>query len=218
MAHGQTFLPVDLKRRISQKVLRGGPDRTPLPGGEGDARGGEGRRQLPEVGLEASPVPQLLVDVSGVVAAINERARTLFGLRPGDVGRPLRDLQISYRPADLRSLIDQATAERRPIAVKEVEWRTPSGESSLAGCAGRPAQRRVAGELGVLIAYSDVTGYRRLTRELEQSPTGSWRRLTRSCSPPTRSWRPPTRSSSPRWRSWRPPMRSSSPPTRSSRR
>ena len=169
MAHGQTFLPVDLKRRISQKVVRGGPDRTPLPGGEGDDGGGEGRRQLPEVGLEASPVPQLLVDVSGVVAAINERARTLFGLRPGDVGRPLRDLQISYRPADLRSLIDQATAERRPIAVKEVEWRTPSGESRWLEVQVAPLNDVSVGDLGVLIAYSDVTAYRRLTRELEQS-------------------------------------------------
>ncbi len=169
MAHGQTFLPVDLKRRISQKVPRGGPDRTPLPAGEGDGRGGEGRRQLPDVGLEVSPVPQLLVDVSGVVAAINERARTLFGLRPGDVGRPLRDLQISYRPADLRSLIDQATAERRPIAVKEVEWRAPSGESRWLDVQVAPLRDASVGELGVLIAYSDVTGYRRLTRELEQS-------------------------------------------------
>ena len=169
MAHGQTFLPVDLKRRISQKVPRGGPDRTPLPAGEGDGGGGEGRRQLPDVGLEVSPVPQLLVDVSGVVAAINERARTLFGLRPGDVGRPLRDLQISYRPADLRSLIDQATAERRPIAVKEVEWRAPSGESRWLDVQVAPLRDASVGDLGVLIAYSDVTGYRRLTRELEQS-------------------------------------------------
>ena len=50
------------------------------------------------------------------------------------------------------------------------------------------------------------------------SPTGNWKRPTRSCSPPTRSWRPPTRNCSPSTRSWRPPTRSCSRPTRSWRR
>ena len=169
MAHGQTFQPLDLKRRISQKVPRGSSDKNAAAAAENDADVGEGRRRLPEVGLEVSPVPQLLVDPFGNVASINERARTLFGLRPGDVGRPLRDLQISYRPADLRSLIDQATGERRPIAVKEVEWRAPSGESRWLDVQVAPLADGSVGELGTLVAYTDVTGYRRLTRELEQS-------------------------------------------------
>jgi two-component system, chemotaxis family, CheB/CheR fusion protein len=169
MAHRQTFLPLDLKRRISQKVPRGDPDPSLPPGGDNEGGGGEGRRRLPEVGLEASPVPQLLIDPSGNVASINERARTLFGVRPNDVGRPLRDLQISYRPADLRSLIDQTAAERRSIAVKEVEWRAPSGESRWLDVQVTPLSDALGGEVGTLVAYTDVTGYRRLTRELEQS-------------------------------------------------
>ena len=36
-------------------------------------------------------------------------------------------------------------------------------------CRSTPLRDGSVGELGVLIAYSDVTGYRRLTRELEQS-------------------------------------------------
>ena len=169
MAHGQSFMPFDLKRRISQKPPRGGPDRLLPAVANSDAEGGEDRRRLPEVGLDASPVPQLLIDPSGNVASINERARTLFGLRPGDVGRPLRDLQISYRPADLRSLIDQAMAERRPISVKEIEWRNPPGESRWLDVQVAPLGDGSAGEIGTLVAYTDVTGYRRLTRELEQS-------------------------------------------------
>jgi two-component system, chemotaxis family, CheB/CheR fusion protein len=168
LAHAQTFIPLDLKRRISQRVPRGGSDRT-AAGSDNENGLGEGRRRLPEVGLEASPVPQILIDLTGNVASINERARTLFGLRADDVGRPLRDLQISYRPADLRSLIDQATAERRPIAVKEVEWRVPSGESRWLDVQVAPLGDGSAGELGTLVAYTDVTGHRRLARELEQS-------------------------------------------------
>jgi two-component system, chemotaxis family, CheB/CheR fusion protein len=171
MTHGQSFLPLDAKRRISQKVRRGRGSRHRAATAAGESHPGIGEewRWLPEVGLEASPVPQLLVDPTGNVAAINERARTLFELRPGDVGRPLRDLQISYRPADLRSLIDQATVERRPIAAKEIEWRAPSGESRWLDVQVAPLGDESAGDLGTLVAYTDVTGYRRLTRELEQS-------------------------------------------------
>jgi two-component system, chemotaxis family, CheB/CheR fusion protein len=169
MTQGQIFLPLDVKRRISQKAPRDGVDRLSTPARESDNEDGEGRHPLPEVGLDASPVPQLLVDPEGIVAAINEQARTLFGLRLADVGRPLRDLQVSYRPADLRSLIDQSTAERRPVVVKEMEWRAPSGESRWLDVQVAPLVDASVGDLGTLIAYTDVTGYRRLTRELEQS-------------------------------------------------
>jgi two-component system, chemotaxis family, CheB/CheR fusion protein len=164
VTQGQSFAPVDLKRRISQKVRgREGPP------GFADATAHGPRPFLPEVGLEASPLPQLLIDASGVVVSINERSRTLFGLRPVDVGRPLRDLQISYRPADLRSLIDRAVAERRPVAVKEVEWRPPGGEARWLDVHVAPLGDGTATGMGILVAYTDVTAHRRLTRELEQS-------------------------------------------------
>jgi two-component system CheB/CheR fusion protein len=169
LTHGPTFTPVDLKRRISQKVPRGNSARpAPSPDKSPD---GEWDRQtrLPEVGFQASPVPQLLVDSSGTVASINERARALFGLRAEDVGRPLRDLQLSYRPADLRSLIDQATTDRRPISVKAVEWRPSSGESRWLDVQVAPLGDSNGGDAGTLIAYTDVTSHRQLTRELEQS-------------------------------------------------
>jgi two-component system CheB/CheR fusion protein len=168
MAHGQSFIPVDLKRRLSQKARTSWDRHGGAVAGQDPSAAG-GRAHLPEVGLEASPVPQLLIDPAGVVACINERARTLFGLRPGDVGRPLRDLQISYRPADLHSLIDQAAMERRPIRIKEVEWRGPGGEPRWLDVQVAPLGDAAGTDLGTLVAYIDVTAHRRLTRELEQS-------------------------------------------------
>lgn len=38
-----------------------------------------------------------------------------------DVGSPLQDLEISYRPLELRSLIEQCHAERRIIIVRNIE-------------------------------------------------------------------------------------------------
>jgi two-component system CheB/CheR fusion protein len=70
-------------------------------------------------------VAQVVVDAAGQVVIANDRARELFALRQSDVGRPLRDLPLSYRPLELRSLIERAEAERRNVGIKEIEWRTP---------------------------------------------------------------------------------------------
>jgi hypothetical protein len=48
----------------------------------------------------------LLVDGGGVLVA----ARSQLEIAPGDVGRLLQDLEISYRPLDLRSLIERSRA------------------------------------------------------------------------------------------------------------
>src|SRR3712207_7682174 len=36
---------------------------------------------------------------------------------------------LSYRPVELRSRIEQVTAERRPVVLPHVEFTTPEGES-----------------------------------------------------------------------------------------
>ena len=82
------------------------------------------------------PVAQLVVDSDGLLVLANERARALFRLDPADLGRPLQDLEISYRPVELRSCIDRAYAERQAGR--------PSATSS-----GRPSRRRASGYLDV---------------------------------------------------------------------
>ena len=53
----------------------------------------------------------------------------MFGLSPRDVGRPFRDLEISYRPVELRRHLEQAQAERRTVRIADVSSgrRRPSG-------------------------------------------------------------------------------------------
>jgi two-component system CheB/CheR fusion protein len=45
----------------------------------------------------------------------------MFGMAARDVGRPFHDLEISYRPVELRSLIERAYAEHRVVRVNAVE-------------------------------------------------------------------------------------------------
>jgi two-component system, chemotaxis family, CheB/CheR fusion protein len=171
MTRGQFFTPVDQKRRISRKRPSGYPRdsseyRQILMAG---AEEPEPQGPLLAAALEASPVAQLVVDADGRVVTINDLSRSLFGLHSTDVGRPLHDLQVSYRPADLRSLIERVGAERQPIAVKEVEWRSPAGELRWLDVHVAPLDGEAGGPLGTVVTFTDTTGYRRLQRELEQS-------------------------------------------------
>lgn len=92
----------------------------------------------------------------------------LFGASPRDVGRPFRDLEISYRPLELRRPIEQAAAERRTVRIEGVGY--PRGSdvhhydvhvSPLLGADN--------GLFGVSITFLDVTDFHRLRDELEQA-------------------------------------------------
>jgi two-component system CheB/CheR fusion protein len=169
MTQGRMFVPVDLKRRISRKRARGSPREVFRVGpmAVGEPEGAEIHTQLRAAAVEASPVAQMVVDTEGRIVVINERTRSLFGLHEGDVGRPFRDLQLSYRPVELRSLIDRVESERRTVAVKEVEWRTPGGEVRWLDLTVTPVIVAGGAIQGMLVTFTDMTGFRRLQRELE---------------------------------------------------
>jgi len=170
MTHGYSFVPVDLKRRLSRKEPRRSSREPPTlhaePASPSDMSL-EGRIHM--AALEASPVAQLIVDIVGQVTLVNNRARELFGLRKTDVGQPLRDLQLSYRPVELRSLIEKAETERRSVGVKEIEWRSHLGETRWLDLHVAPLVEGTGCTIGTLLTFTDSTAYRRLQRELEQS-------------------------------------------------
>jgi len=119
-------------------------------------------------GFDLSPVAQLMVDLDGVLVLANQQARSLLGIGQSDVGRRLRDLEVSYKPLEVRSRIEQALDERRSISVRDVVWTVDGGErhydvqiSPLTGAGGET--------IGVTIAWLDVSRYQSLRAELEQT-------------------------------------------------
>ena len=97
---------MDLKRRIFRKVSRRARRtvRRSCPAGDADGRAATAGDQLRERRLDVGPVAQLVVDRDGRVALVNQQAaHAVRTLGPGDIGRPLQDLEISYRPVELRS-------------------------------------------------------------------------------------------------------------------
>jgi two-component system CheB/CheR fusion protein len=167
--HADLFAPVNLKRRVFTKVSRTTlRDRLLLatnPHGAGDA-GADGA--IRASGFDASPVAQIVIDADGALAVVNRRAREIFNLGGEDLGRQLMDLGISYRPVDLRTSIDQSTAERRPHALGPVRWTTPSGDPLELDVQVTPLVDDQT-PVGTSITYTDVTAQQGMREELERA-------------------------------------------------
>jgi two-component system CheB/CheR fusion protein len=172
LSRSELFTPVDFKRRISMKIPRpslrdqlllmsqpGHPDPVLRLGGHQRAR---------EAAFDTSPLAQLVVDEDGMLVLANGRARTLFGIGPDDIGLPIQDLTVSYKPVELRSRIEQAYAERRSVAIRDVEW-SSAGEPSWFDVQIQPLGTEGGKAVGVAITFLDVTAPKRLQLELENA-------------------------------------------------
>jgi len=174
LSHASLFTPLNLKCRIFAKVPQAGMAPRPrLPAAivNGQENGTEAMRneRLRDLALDEAPIARIVVDANGVLAVANQKARAIFSINPKDVGRPLQELEISYRPAELRSLIEQAYAERRTVTQAAVERRFPDGERQYFDVVVAPLFDETHTPLGVGITFVDVTRYSRLSEELQRS-------------------------------------------------
>ncbi len=170
LSHSRIFDPIDLKRRIFSKSAAG-------PGATTNSvmhpvvhdRRADVRRldELRERAFSASPVPQVVVTADDVVALASQQAETMFGVTAKDIGRPLRDLDLSYRPIELRGYVEQARLERRSLRIKDVEWPRGAGESLWFEVHVNPLVGSDNKILGVSVVFHDVTAARRLMEDLE---------------------------------------------------
>ena len=171
MNHADRFQAVDLRKRVFRKVAPDLQLRAEAESWTEPAREPTGGR-VAAAALASAPVVQFATDLAGNLRVANATAEALFNLRPRDIGRPFHELEVSYRPVELRSRIEQVRTDRRPVELHDVEWQR-SADS-------RPAYYDVSivplfaapGDLvGVGISFVDVTRYRRVRDELEHANT-----------------------------------------------
>jgi two-component system CheB/CheR fusion protein len=172
LSHGDLFVPLDLRRRVFQKAagahrpnglllddVRLTPTRVEPTGLDA----------LRNEALLAAPLAQIVITVDGLVALVNRQAEQLFGLSGNDVGRPFRDLEISYHPLELRRHLEQAQSERRAVRVADASYSSPWGKPLTLEIKVSPLITGSNEILGATIAFHDVTAFRRMQDELEQS-------------------------------------------------
>jgi len=172
-SYANLFLPLDLKRRVFVKAGRSGlRDRLLLlarsggGGGEQSPASADDPLRLREAVFQTGPVAQIVVDRDGILVLANERALSMFHLSARDLDRPLQDLEISYRPAGLRSCIEQVFSERRTVGIKEVAYPLPGGDVTYLDVSLVPLQDGGA-LLGTGITFHDITRVRHLSDELQ---------------------------------------------------
>jgi two-component system CheB/CheR fusion protein len=125
--------------------------------------------RLREAAFDSAALAEVVLDHNGSLVFANAQARGLFGITVKDIGRPFSDLEVSYKPTDLRSRIEQAYAERRLITIGDVEWRMVPGDSRYHDVKIMPLISSGGNILGVALTFADITR----TKELEDELRGS---------------------------------------------
>ena len=172
LTHAALFTPVDLKERIFTKVASLHlQDRLVLlaQSGSKEATNHIARQlRVRELTTEGTPYPQIVVDAAGILISANQLARLLFTIPADDLGRSLKDLELSYRPVDLRTPIDRINRDRRPVSIPSVEIKRGDGTPGLYDIQAAPLIDDDGSLVGIVINYVDITHASQLRSELER--------------------------------------------------
>ncbi|TGB07115.1 CheR family methyltransferase [Streptomyces sp. MZ04] len=173
LSDGERFEALSIRQRIFRR--RPGGSTPPYPAIPMKMRSGLGAemqavsrtRQLRDLILDAAPGAAVALDEGGGVVMINNEARAQFGLTTHDIGRPFQDLELSYRPTELRSLVDQATHERRTLRVNGAERRIGS-ELQYFDIVIQPISGGQGLPVATNITFTDVTLATQLKAEVKR--------------------------------------------------
>jgi two-component system CheB/CheR fusion protein len=165
-----TFEPIDTKRRFFRRRATWPaaiPMETPRPAVVTPAP--PARTQLVSEAFSSGPVAHIVLDHANRVRLINHAASATFSLSARDIGRTFSELEMSYRPAELRSLIDEVGASKKAAWLRGVEWHRSATEVTFLDIEVLPLTGGGDRLLGVSLTFDDVSGFRRLHDELEAS-------------------------------------------------
>ncbi|MGF1478648.1 MAG: CheR family methyltransferase [Cyanophyceae cyanobacterium] len=170
LTHSDLFTPINLQHRIFRTVPTDN-ERRRIASLTRNALSQRQEREerLRELAFNAVSLAQLVVDVNGTLILVNEVAQSTFNISPQALNQPIRDLEISYRPLDLRSKCDQILSDRQPIRVQNVVRYLPDGKLQYLDVQFTPLQEESGVLLGISITFVDVSRYHDLNEELQQA-------------------------------------------------
>jgi two-component system, chemotaxis family, CheB/CheR fusion protein len=162
------FQAHDLKRRVFVKDNEAGDVRLPRRK-QSERVPPAPQMSMAEEGFEHAPSAQMVLDLEGRIMSLNHAARSLFRLKQADLGRPLQDLEISYKPVELRSLLDEVRERRHIVTRKDVPWDPEQGEPRTLDLQLSPLTSLTGEFIGVVVSFGDVTPHRAMQLELEHA-------------------------------------------------
>ena len=170
LARSKLFEPVNLKSRLFRKVpldwqrSRGG---TLSNAASVTPHQKNSQMRLLEAIVDGGATAYIAVGLEGQVMLANAMARRLLEIGAADIGKPFQDLPVSYRPAELRSRIDEVQTTNRPLRLENQCYQRPPAEavwltidiSPIYGDDGKP--------LATLLGFNNTTRAHHLQQELE---------------------------------------------------
>ena len=172
LTHANIFTPLSLQHRIFRRVPSKNRRNRLLSVNQITVNNGTGlieQHRLQELAFDAGSVAQIIIDINGNLVIANKSARSLFGINLLDIGRPLQDLEISYRPLELRSHIEQAYSDRQLLIVRDIVRHLPEGNTQHLDVYFNPLEEENKEILGVSISFVDISPYHELQQELNRS-------------------------------------------------
>ena len=166
------FTPINLKHRIFSKVAKVNlRDRLLVlaQGGNEEASNNLSNHvRLREVTFNTSPISQIVVEKNGNLVLANRKARLMFDIKFQDLGKPLQNFEVSYRPLELRSRIEEIYNTGELIIVSDLKSHI-SGQVRYFDVQFLPLQENGSDVIGVSITFTETTHYHQLQEELATS-------------------------------------------------
>ena len=168
LSHAELFSPVDMKLRLFS--LAPSPSRRREKGtntlSDANVAAHDG---LLLSAFESTSSPRLIVDPAGRVLLANRAARKLLSISASDLGRPLGEIAVSYRAAELLSAVETASRERRTVVRESVERVLETGDKAFLDIEVSPLLAETGVPLGAQVTFIDSTRSRRLQSELRRA-------------------------------------------------
>lgn len=170
LARSRMFEPVDLKSRIFIKVpqewRRTAGGSLAMANDAGNPRTNQHARLLESI-VDSSSTGYLAVNAEGSLVFANTHARRLFEVEESDVGRPFQDLNISYRPAELRSRIEEVRNSGRMVRIEHQSFTRPGLEPMRLTIEVAPLYGRDGKPFATLLSFFDTSRIFLLQQEIE---------------------------------------------------
>ena len=170
LARSKLFRPIDMKHRLFRKLpqewRRAGTGAL-LGADPSRDLGSSLHTRLLEAIVDNLPAAYLAIDNDDALLFASAAARRLLEVGESDLGRPFRDLSVSYRPIELRSQIDEVRRQGRLIRIEHQDYHRPPAEPIRLTIDVAPLVGRDGRQIAVLLTFADTTRNFILQQELE---------------------------------------------------
>jgi two-component system CheB/CheR fusion protein len=173
LTHANLFSPLDMKFRFFTKVSRpntrdhlmvlGQTINEPLSNHVGRMV------RMQDLAFDTFPEAQLIVDITGVLLAANDKARKMFNLVLKDIGNLIQDMEICYQPVALRPLLDRVIAENQSLLVPAVGLHTQDARDTFLDVHVSPLNDDGSHIIGIGVTYIDISRSKNLEEQLKNS-------------------------------------------------